>query len=281
MPDIEVEKEDIKNVPAWIRLNGLPLKFWGNSLPKIANLVGTYVKFDTPTEQKIRLGFARLMVELKLGQTFPEKIKFLDEKKQKNQQPTIKPVKTITTPENKQQHISITEAEEVITPITRPLQLHSGTMSPARLTKAIRQRVDDMSKNIYLSPTYMEVLNGQGSSKESVYDGVYGLIETKIKANKVNKTMNNILDKVAKVHFHYTIVYAFNGVSEREPLWSNLRRLAGAIHGPWAVGGDFNCVLFDHVRLGGKVSHAEADPFHDCLDSCHLINNQALGAYYT
>ncbi|XP_074289213.1 uncharacterized protein LOC141614361 [Silene latifolia] len=154
--------------------------------------------------------------------------------------------------------------------------------------------------------------------------GVYGLIETKIKADKVHKTMSNvfkdwsistnnaqhqggriwvlqkphmvdirfleydaqyihmqILDKVAQVHFHYTIVYAFNGVSEREPLWTNLRRLAGAINGPWAVGGDFSCVLFDHERLGGKVSHAEAVPFHDCLDSCHLIDNQALGAYYT
>ncbi|XP_074289212.1 uncharacterized protein LOC141614360 [Silene latifolia] len=81
-PDIELEKENIKNLPAWIRLNGLHLKFRGNSLPKIANLVVTYVKSVTATEQKTRLGFARVMMELKLGQKFPEKIKFLDEKKQ-------------------------------------------------------------------------------------------------------------------------------------------------------------------------------------------------------
>ncbi|XP_074317080.1 uncharacterized protein LOC141653264 [Silene latifolia] len=81
-PDLQLTKENIKAVPAWIRMQNLPLKFWGKSLPKIANLIGHYVKSDPSTELKTRLGFARVMVELKLGQAFPKSIKFLDEKKQ-------------------------------------------------------------------------------------------------------------------------------------------------------------------------------------------------------
>ncbi|XP_074277271.1 uncharacterized protein LOC141600913 [Silene latifolia] len=86
-PDIDLEKEEIKCVPAWIRLKGLPLKFWGQSLPKLANLVGKYVKSDAATESKTRLGFARIMVELKVDQKFPSHITFLDEKQSKIQIP--------------------------------------------------------------------------------------------------------------------------------------------------------------------------------------------------
>ncbi|XP_074291299.1 uncharacterized protein LOC141618079 [Silene latifolia] len=120
---------------------------------------------------------------------------------------------------------------------------------------------------------------------------VFGLLETKIKASNKNKTMyrvfqdwsltsnNNkhpegriivlwkphwvdihileydaqyihmcVLDKIGNKQFHYTIVYAYNGISERESLW---------------------------------MSSAESDPFQDCLDTCHLIDSQAQGAFYT
>ncbi|XP_074305252.1 uncharacterized protein LOC141640344 [Silene latifolia] len=81
-PDVELAKEEVKSVPAWIRMHKLPLKFWGKSLLKISNLVGNYVKVDEATEKRTRLGFARVMVELKLGQNFPKSVKFLDEKQE-------------------------------------------------------------------------------------------------------------------------------------------------------------------------------------------------------
>ncbi|XP_074320900.1 uncharacterized protein LOC141657531 [Silene latifolia] len=91
----------------------------------------------------------------------------------------------------------------------------------------------------------------------------------------------SVLDKIGNNQFHYTIVYAYNGISERESLWSNMSRIARSMSGPWAVGGDFNCVLNANERLGGSVSSAESDPFQDCLDTCHLIDSQAQGGYYT
>ncbi|XP_074305395.1 uncharacterized protein LOC141640523 [Silene latifolia] len=91
----------------------------------------------------------------------------------------------------------------------------------------------------------------------------------------------HIIEKGSQLQFYHTIVYAFNGVSERESLWLDLKRIARYSHGPWAVGGDFNCVLSANERLGGKVTTSESEPFQECLDSCSLMDIQALGAFYT
>ncbi|XP_074305749.1 uncharacterized protein LOC141640971 [Silene latifolia] len=77
--DIELTKEDVKVVPAWIRLHELPLRFWGKWLPTIAGLAGKYVKSDQATNDKTRLGFARVMIELNVGQKCPKQVKFMDE----------------------------------------------------------------------------------------------------------------------------------------------------------------------------------------------------------
>ncbi|KAL9232297.1 hypothetical protein vseg_007423 [Gypsophila vaccaria] len=78
--DLELRKADVKSVPAWIQLHHLPLKFWGKILPKITGLVGKYIKSDAASEERTKLGFARVMVELMVDQQFPTKVSFKDEK---------------------------------------------------------------------------------------------------------------------------------------------------------------------------------------------------------
>ncbi|XP_074265375.1 uncharacterized protein LOC141587805 [Silene latifolia] len=78
-PDVDLVKEDVKEVPVWVRLEHLPLKFWGKCLPRIAGLLGKFVQCDVATKDKTRLGFARVMVEVPFGKAIPDKLKFLDE----------------------------------------------------------------------------------------------------------------------------------------------------------------------------------------------------------
>ncbi|XP_074302914.1 uncharacterized protein LOC141637249 [Silene latifolia] len=78
-----------------------------------------------------------------------------------------------------------------------------------------------------------------------------------------------------------TIIYAFNGVGDRESLWLNLRNIAKQVNAPWAIGGDFNCVLQANERLGGRVIEAETDPFYDCIQECGVMDIAATGAFYT
>ncbi|XP_074300883.1 uncharacterized protein LOC141632219 [Silene latifolia] len=60
-----------------------------------------------------------------------------------------------------------------------------------------------------------------------------------------------------------------------------LRRLAGNIVGPWAIAGDFNCVLAANERVGGNVPSSEMEPFRDCVADCGVLDIAATGALYT
>ncbi|XP_074265751.1 uncharacterized protein LOC141588195 [Silene latifolia] len=74
-------KERVQSVPIWLRLCGLPLIFWSlSSLEKLVGLLGKFLKRDAATEAKTRLGYARLLVEVEIGQEFPANLSFLDEK---------------------------------------------------------------------------------------------------------------------------------------------------------------------------------------------------------
>ncbi|XP_074315609.1 uncharacterized protein LOC141651814 [Silene latifolia] len=68
----------IQGIPA-LNLSEGELVFWGKCLPKIADLVGKYVKMDIDTHDKVRLSYAWVMVELPMDPKLPEKVKFLDE----------------------------------------------------------------------------------------------------------------------------------------------------------------------------------------------------------
>ncbi|XP_074277721.1 uncharacterized protein LOC141601346 [Silene latifolia] len=74
-------KKPVKAVPVWIHLCGLGLKFRGaSSLEKIASLIGKFMRADASTMDKTKISYARLMVEIKIGQEFPDRIYFKDEK---------------------------------------------------------------------------------------------------------------------------------------------------------------------------------------------------------
>ncbi|XP_074298244.1 uncharacterized protein LOC141629079 [Silene latifolia] len=78
-PDVELIKHEVKSVPVWVKLHQLPLKFWGKGIPKIAGLLGNYIKCDPATEEKTRIGYARVMIEVSFGSALPDKVRFLDE----------------------------------------------------------------------------------------------------------------------------------------------------------------------------------------------------------
>ncbi|KAL2942681.1 hypothetical protein RDABS01_031030 [Bienertia sinuspersici] len=80
-PDMELHKETIKTVPIWIRFPKLELKYWGHrSLHKLGDAIGTTLKVDRLTEQKERLAYARIMVEVDIQKELLDQIEFINEK---------------------------------------------------------------------------------------------------------------------------------------------------------------------------------------------------------
>ncbi|XP_074304469.1 uncharacterized protein LOC141639191 [Silene latifolia] len=77
------------------------------------------------------------------------------------------------------------------------------------------------------------------------------------------------------------MVYAFNSIHERAPLWNHLRRLASHVSGPWAIARDFNCVLSATERVGGNTPSVEIEPFRQCVADCGVIDIAATGSLFT
>ncbi|XP_048498021.1 uncharacterized protein LOC125496564 [Beta vulgaris subsp. vulgaris] len=80
-PGLDLGSESVKVVPTWIRLPGLPLKYWGQIvLKKIAGIIGKPIRTDRAMAQKDMLEYARILVKVKLDQEFPEMVAFMNEK---------------------------------------------------------------------------------------------------------------------------------------------------------------------------------------------------------
>ncbi|XP_074283720.1 uncharacterized protein LOC141608257 [Silene latifolia] len=79
-PDVALIKHDVKKVPIWMKLYGLEVKFWGpGSLRKISEEVGRFIRYDDATTNRRFFGFARVLIEVTIGQEFPKDIIFQDE----------------------------------------------------------------------------------------------------------------------------------------------------------------------------------------------------------
>ncbi|XP_070009963.1 uncharacterized protein [Nicotiana sylvestris] len=75
-----MKKEIIDNIPLWIRLPGLNVKYWGKQvLAKIVGLVGNPLKVDKITTMKERMKYARVLVEVPINKVFPDTVMFENE----------------------------------------------------------------------------------------------------------------------------------------------------------------------------------------------------------
>ncbi|XP_074304900.1 uncharacterized protein LOC141639750 [Silene latifolia] len=79
--DTELVKHEIATLPIWIKLVGLELKFWGeNALKKISGIVGDYMRCDEATAHKTLLSYSKVLVKVQMNQQFPDFVEFMDEK---------------------------------------------------------------------------------------------------------------------------------------------------------------------------------------------------------
>ncbi|XP_074271406.1 uncharacterized protein LOC141595341 [Silene latifolia] len=78
-----------------------------------------------------------------------------------------------------------------------------------------------------------------------------------------------------------SVIYGFNRVNERLPLWTSLRSMRQVVNGPWLIMGDFNNVLAMCERVGSVVSSNELRGFQDCVDDSGLIDLPAQDAFFT
>ncbi|XP_062080284.1 uncharacterized protein LOC133785040 [Humulus lupulus] len=82
-PDVRFTKEDVWKVPVWVQLRNLELKYWGErSMEKNFSSLGKTIKPDQATQNRDKLQFARVLIEMDVSTGFSNQICFEDEKGQ-------------------------------------------------------------------------------------------------------------------------------------------------------------------------------------------------------
>ncbi|XP_058733321.1 uncharacterized protein LOC131604923 [Vicia villosa] len=86
-PDFSMAKDMLRTIPIWIKLPNLPLPLWGvNSLGKIGSAVGNPLFTDECTAGKLRVSYARMLVEVDVTQKLCEEISIKDHEGNMRQQ---------------------------------------------------------------------------------------------------------------------------------------------------------------------------------------------------
>ncbi|XP_074265051.1 uncharacterized protein LOC141587467 [Silene latifolia] len=151
--DIELVKAKVDVVPVWVKLFNVPLKFWGSCLPTIAGLVGKFVKKDQDTHDKVRLSYARVMVELAMDQTLPAKVKFLDESGQLVFVPVEYEWKPISCTSCNGIGHNATQCKKPVKKLSKPKQKTKQVWKPVQIDKVQAAVVNPVSNSPILTPT--------------------------------------------------------------------------------------------------------------------------------
>lgn len=74
-PGMQLLKLSLDSLPIWIKLKHLPMEFWSPTcLGYVASGVGKPLYADSVTEDQVRLGFARVLVEVNTTSIFPKEL---------------------------------------------------------------------------------------------------------------------------------------------------------------------------------------------------------------
>ncbi|XP_074297021.1 uncharacterized protein LOC141627693 [Silene latifolia] len=162
--------------------------------------MGQYVRADTATLDKTRLGYARLMIEVQVGQEFPDKLFFNDEHGRQNcvlVEVVVRPTPGVTAPIPSTAPLVPTESlapdlggmgSRVSSDITYAAALSSPPRSPSKESTKVHSEKLSQRGSPARGPTKADIKWFLHQNKI----GLYGLVETKVKSNNFTTVLNNL-----------------------------------------------------------------------------------------
>ncbi|XP_074267027.1 uncharacterized protein LOC141590328 [Silene latifolia] len=225
-------KERVHSVPIWLRLCRLPLKFWSlSSLEKLAGLLGNFLKRDAATEAKTRLGYARLLVEVEIGQDIPEDLIFLDEKGNEIRiqvEYEWKPTKVVNPP-------VVPSGHAATPPPFGGVTHHDSSLNTpvSVLQQVARHEHQGGSAMVSPSKSYDAAVSARDRGKsKGVNNNVFH------HGGRVwliwNPGFFSVVENGSGDTFYFSVVYGFNEDDLRGELWDHLSTFHDNYPGPWA-----------------------------------------------
>jgi hypothetical protein len=75
---MQLLKISLSTVPIWTKIHNLPIEFWNSTcLSYVASGIGKPLCADSVTEEQLRIGFARVLVEVNVESEFPKEVEVI------------------------------------------------------------------------------------------------------------------------------------------------------------------------------------------------------------
>ncbi|XP_021759465.1 uncharacterized protein LOC110724351 [Chenopodium quinoa] len=283
-PGIKLRDEGVQEVPVWIRLPRLDLKFWGqSSLMNLAGAVGKPVQIDRATATKELMAYARIMVQINVNEEMIEEIEFLDENGKVMHQKVIyewKPVifSTCSGMGHDSSQCPNHKVQARILQEKRNLEQKGDEVNMEELKEI------NVEKNEYNKSNSL----GMVVSDRVLYHqmGLFSLLETKVKSENFGRVFANfgsdwsVAANYSK-HCAGRIWIIWNPRGMTGLLCGQISTIAEKVKGPWIVSGDYNNVLNPEDRVSLACTLDEVEDFRSCLRLNGLIDFKTGGLFYT
>ncbi|KAL2925388.1 Centromere protein I [Bienertia sinuspersici] len=282
--DMEINKDDIQKIPIWVQLD-LHFKYWGEKcLERIIQPVGNLLKVDSMTANRDKLQYARCMIEVKMDQSFPDQVRFKNEK---------------------DQIINVGIKYEWRPEICKKCKKvgHNESNAMSRIQRRDRPWQQNIGRSNSVSNNQEKSVNC--NTKNGTYAGKehqsHGLADTQApqtqqgivlawNPNSFTLGLERMTDQVMHCvikpssglpEFFCSFIYAHNDGKLRESLWQDLINISSKQGGPWLLMGDFNCVIAMEERIGSIVRQREMESMRNCIGICNIQDIPYSGHFYT
>ncbi|KAH1253521.1 hypothetical protein GmHk_04G010152 [Glycine max] len=304
-PDFDLKKDMLSTIPIWVKLPKLALHLWGEtSLNKIGSAIGIPPVTDECTTHRLRVSYARILVEVDITQKMLDEITITDNKGLKRKQPIEYEWRKNSTIghqcDGAAKHKIWKPKPKKVDPDKQPKAEKNSTLvkTPIRdkgpniidvedggcWTVVNKSRDKRKGKDAAESSSTLQCLNGfealgalnAGKLREisshllKLQPTIVVLIETRVKQEKAQK----IRDKLC-LKGRYLDNYNHH---ENGRLWIEWNDNKG----PWCAVGDYNNGAKSQDRVGGKlVTEAEYEDLQAMMDATGLSEMDSSGEFFT
>ncbi|XP_058775952.1 uncharacterized protein LOC131650248 [Vicia villosa] len=302
-PRFTLQDDILRILPIWVMFPQLPLVYWGDrSIGKIASAIGKSLLTDECTAKKLRVSYARVLIEVDVTKELKQHITIRDPTGEKVSQQVeyeweppycnqcnkvghrCNPKKEITKKVYVQKEPTIAAEKEVPTVVENPVpdpdiqQVEKGKAIAVEETWTIA-RPAGKNRGTRSSPTRIDCTNRFDILVQGWNQQVWDI---KMLENTDQFVHCEAYKENGDFSHYLTSIYAQNQLIHRKKLWEDIQNVGSIINRPWIIIGDYNNVLKITDRIGGnEVQEAEYRDLEQMMENLGLYEHETKGDHFT
>ncbi|XP_058757778.1 uncharacterized protein LOC131631035 [Vicia villosa] len=291
---IRQRKGLLRTLPIWIKLPQFPLHLWGaTNLNKIGSAIGIPLVTNECITHKLRVSYARILVEVDITQKLLGEITITDNEGRKRKQAieyewipkfyercqkighqrenTVQ--QKVWQPKKKKDEVA--KSEQSRTEIEHPeasgldAQTEDPKMPVEERTMLAAWNIRGLNKADKLREVSSHILKLQPD--------IIVLIETRVKENKASAIRNKL-----RLKGDYIDNYCHHGNGRGRNFGRTWKIFIRTNKGPWCAVGDFNNVASSQDRIRGNlVTETKYEDFQAMMDTTGLGEMDSKGEFFT